>query len=557
MTAKRDDRFGPLKMRVDDKVMIKMRDGVEIACRIYRPDDDGDYPALFAASPYQFETDDLPHSTLFLWREVGPVEWYVSHGYAYVHADVRGTGNSTGSYAFFDTDEQQDLYELIEWIGAQDWCNGIVGGIGQSYYAWSQWFMGVVNPPSLKCLAPYDGAIDPYRGCTYHGGIYCDFMGWWYNMVRTNNLHRAANGDHGQAMENDIAWEFITRQTYDDWWKERSPWERIKEIKAPVLSIGHQGKMALHERGNVLAYEYLDCPKKLVLTGAKDVFEAHDMFDKIDWHSEWLKPFYDHFLKGDDNGYWDDTPEVQVFIRSEDVWRKEPTWPLPDAEMKSWYLTDGNSDSVTSLNDGRLSTEAPVENGSTDFVYPDPRWKLGNVTFGPMGPDPVARVLTFTTDPLEEDVEVVGPLVLELHVSSSATDTDFFIKLTDQLPQSEEDRAKGLQPAAVYASRGWLRAAHREKDEALSTDYRPFYTHQNPQPIESGKVYKFEIEVWPIGYRFKSGHRIRLEISNADSPLTDSIFTHQYLWHKVGTDTFHHGPDYPSRLLMPVVAAKN
>ena len=192
-------------MCVEDNVMVKMEDGAEIACRIYRPEDDGNYPALFAASPYQYETDDLPHSTLFLWREVGPVEWYVSHGYAYVHADVRGTGHSTGAYAFFDKAEQQDLFNVIEWIAIQDWCNGNVGGIGQSYYAWSQWFMGVVDPPSLKCVAPYDGAIDPYRGCTYHGGIYCDFMTWWYNLVRVNNLHRSANGDTGQAMKNDIA----------------------------------------------------------------------------------------------------------------------------------------------------------------------------------------------------------------------------------------------------------------------------------------------------------------------------------------------------------------
>ena len=549
-----DDRFGPFKMRVEDNVMVKMEDGAEIACRIYRPEDDGNYPALFAASPYQYETDDLPHSTLFLRREVGPVEWYVSHGYAYVHADVRGTGHSTGEYAFFDKAEQQDLFNLIEWIAIQDWCNGYVGGIGQSYYAWSQWFMAVVDPPSLKCVAPYDGAIDPYRGCTYHGGIYCDFMTWWYNLVRVNNLHRSANGDTGQAMKNDIALEFITHQTYDDWWKERSPWERIKDIKVPVLSIGHQGKMALHERGNVIAYEYLDAPKKLILTGAKDVFEAHDMFDKIDWHIEWLKPFYDHFLKGEENGYWEDAPEVQVFIRGNDAWRGETTWPLPQAEMQSWYLTDGNSGSVTSVNDGKLSTKLPTENRTTDYSYPDPRWVLGNVTFGPMGPDPVARVLTFTSDPLGEDVEVIGPVVLELHVSSTATDTDFFIKLSDQLPQFEEDRAKEIQPQFVYVSRGWLRAAHREKDEKLSTRYRPFYTHQNPQPLEPGKVYQFDVEVWPIGYCFKAGHRIRLEISNGDSPITDSLFSHQYLWHKVGTDTIHHGPNNQSRLLLPIVS---
>ena len=102
------------KMKVETDVYVIMRDGVRIGVRVYRPDAEGRFPVLFAASPYQYDTDDLPHSPLFLWREVGPVEWYVSHGYAYVHADVRGTGKSEGSFGLLDRTEQQDLYELVE-----------------------------------------------------------------------------------------------------------------------------------------------------------------------------------------------------------------------------------------------------------------------------------------------------------------------------------------------------------------------------------------------------------------------------------------------------------
>lgn len=136
-------------MRVDSDVYATMRDGTRIALRIYRPDAPGAYPALFAASPYMYATDDLPHSTLFLTREVGPVPWYVqTHGYAYVHADVRGSGKSEGVYNFLDKAEQQDTYEIIEWIARQDWCDGNVGGIGQSYYAWSQWsWASSTRPP--------------------------------------------------------------------------------------------------------------------------------------------------------------------------------------------------------------------------------------------------------------------------------------------------------------------------------------------------------------------------------------------------------------------------
>ncbi len=544
-------------MRVDSGVCVTMRDGTRIALRIYRPDGDGAHPALFAASPYMYATDDIPHSRLFLWREVGPVQWYVEqHGYAYVHADVRGSGESEGVYNFLDREEQQDLYELIEWIARQRWCDGNVGGIGQSYYAWSQWFMGIVNPPSLRCIAPYDGAVDPYRGTAYHGGIYCEFMTWWYNLVRVNNLHRAANDPSGKAMPLDIGWEFQRRQTYDDWWRERTPWERLDEIEVPVLSIGHWGKMGLHLRGNILGYEEVRAPKRLVITGASDVFEAHDYFDRIDYHEAELLPFYDRYLKGKDNGYERQAP-VKLYVRGAEAYREEREWPLARARMTPFHLAAGPSASLASLNDGRLAAEPPpADGGATGYTYPDDGWKLGVVAMGPQGPDPIRRVLTFVTDPLEEDLEVTGPVVLELYASSTATDTDFVVRIADQHPQSDEDRAAGLQPASVNVSKGWLRASHRDRDEARSTPHRPIYTHADPQPIEPGRVYRYEIEVMPFSNVFRKGHRIRLEIVNGDSPLTDSIFTHQYLWYKVGTDTLHHDAERPSRLWLPVVPAE-
>ena len=128
--AAKKKRYG---MKVESPVYVTMRDGVRIALRIYRPDGPGEFPALFAASPYQYETDDLPHSTLFLWREVGPVVWYVrDQGYVYVLMDVRGSGQSGGDYNLLDKEEQQDYYECIEWVARQEWCTGKVGGLGQS-----------------------------------------------------------------------------------------------------------------------------------------------------------------------------------------------------------------------------------------------------------------------------------------------------------------------------------------------------------------------------------------------------------------------------------------
>ena len=542
-------------LQTDADVGIKMRDGVRLSARVYRPQGPGKYPVLLAVSPYQHQTDSIPHSTLFLWREVGPVDWYVeAQGYVIVHVDVRGTGLSEGEYNLLDETEQQDLYEIIEWCARQPWSNGNIGGYGQSYYAWSQWFMGIVNPPGLKCIAPYDGAVDMYRGVMYHGGIYCDFLPWWYQMVRVNNLHRPPGEPAGKPMPVDIGRMLAEHTTYDDWWKERSAWERLDEVKVPTLSIGHWGKMGLHLRGNIIGYEKIDAPKKLVVTGARDVFEAHDLFEQIDYHVEALLPFYDYYLKGEGADPMRGAP-VRLYIRGAEVFRDEAEWPLRRAQYKSLYLTSAASGSVTSLNDGSLSWDKPATGGTgTVFNYPDPKWKLGVVGMGPQGPDPVGRVLTFATAPFEQDLEMTGPAVLELYLSTTNTDTDVFVRVADQMPQSADERAKGLQPKFVTISKGWLRASHREKDEGLSTPQRPFYTHENPQGVTPGAVIKLDVEVLPFSNVFKKGHRLRLEIANGDSPLTDSLFTHQYSWFKVGSDTIYHDAEHASRLIVPVVA---
>jgi putative CocE/NonD family hydrolase len=554
MAKKKKAAAGALyRMKQERDVYVTMRDGVQIALRIYRPDAPGRFPALLAASPYQYDTDDLPHSALFLWHEVGPVEWYVrEHGYAYVHADIRGTGHSGGAFAMLCKDEQQDLYEVIEWIGRQEWCNGNVGGIGQSYYAWSQWFMGIANPPSLKCIAPYDGCTDPYRDAAYHGGIYSEFLVWWYNMVRANTLPRAAGRPTSRAMARDLTAELIAHQTYDDWWKERCAQERVAEIKVPVFSIGHWGKMGLHLRGNLLGYEAATAPKKLLVTGYRDVFEVHAAFDDPEFHKRELLPFYDRYLKNAKTGY-ESLPPVRVHVRGRETLRDLPDWPPEKPEMRVLHLGAGPSKSVTSLNDGALAAKPSRTPSSTRFRYPDPQWKFGVAAMGPHGPDPVRRVLTFTTAPLAEDLEVIGPVMLELQVASTNTDTDFFVRVADQFPQPADERAQGRQPASVVVTKGWLRASHREKDDAKSRPNRPWYTHANPQPIEPGKIYKYEIELMPCAYLFKQGHRIRLEIVNGDSALTETpFFVHQYQWYKVGVDTIHHDAAHPSRLLLPL-----
>ena len=160
---------------------------------------------------------------------------------------------------------------------------------------------------------------------------------------------------------------------------------------------------------------------------------------------------------------------------------------------------------------------------------------------------------------------MTGPIVLKLYASSDQIDTRFIVKLADQYPQDEAAQAGrspisgkpdigGMQPAFTNVSKGWLKASHREKDAGRSTALRPFYTHANPQPLTPGEIYEFDIEVLPVSYVFRQGHRIRLEIANGDSPLTDAVFTHPYHPTLIGTDTIHHNAVHASRILLPVVS---
>jgi putative CocE/NonD family hydrolase len=208
---------------------------------------------------------------------------------------------------------------------------------------------------------------------------------------------------------------------------------------------------------------------------------------------------------------------------------------------------------VTSLNDGSLSRESPSGDKKVAYSYPDPGWMMGVVGFGPSNqPDPARRVLTFTTEPLAQDLEIAGPIRLTLYGSSTRDDMDFFVKLSEQMPQSPEDRAKGLNPAYYWITKGWLRASHRALDPTRSTEMEPYHTHADPEPIDPGKIYRFDIGIEPMAHRFRKGNRIRLEIVNGDSAVTDALWTHYYVPSKIGIDTIHHSPEHASALVLPV-----
>ena len=539
---------------IDDKdVLVTVRDGTRIALRIYRPEGAGAYPVLFAPAPYRYDNDALPAYPMFLWRETGPIEWYVERGYAYVRMDVRGTGFSEGEYGLLGPDEQNDLYDVIEWIARQPWCSGKIGGMGQSYFCMSQWWMGIVKPPHLACLGVYDGLNDLYRHFAYPGGIEGNFLPYWFaQSVRMPNKF-PTNGEHPRDVEADLLLEFERHPLYDDYWKARSAAYRLHEIEVPIYSVGVFAKMDLHLLGNINGFRKASGPRKLAITATPTAFSSATDFAQPEFHERYFLPFYERYLKGVENGF-ENRPPVEYEVKNTRETRTFAAWPPPGIRNETFYLAPGPSGTLTSLNDGALTAAPPAGDARTTFTYPQAAWTFGVVAMGPAGPDPIRAVLTYTSEPLADDLEIAGSAKLIVHLSSSRTDADVIVKLSEQEAQATAAREAGEQPRSTIVTKGYLRASHSfDRDVTLDSPEIAFYTHAREVPLVPGTIYEIEIPLHPMAYRFRKGNRLRLEIANGDSAMTDGLFAHAYRPDKFGTDTYYHDAAHPARLALPVL----
>jgi len=156
-------------MRRDDDVPVPMRDGVRLLADVHRPDSDGRFPALIAASPYPRQIQDLGAPMGFI--EAGASDFFVPRGYVHVIANLRGTGGSDGTFGCFDGQERQDMYDLVGWVAEQPWCDGNVGMIGISYFAMTQLEAAVEHPPALTTSWPPPGARHRELALRADGGL--------------------------------------------------------------------------------------------------------------------------------------------------------------------------------------------------------------------------------------------------------------------------------------------------------------------------------------------------------------------------------------------------
>jgi len=530
------------------EVTIPTRAGDVVRADLYLPagaDHGGErVPVLVAASPYQKALAYLPVHGQFPFREGGPIDFYLEHGYAYLWVDVPGSGRSGGLWDPVSRAEGEALYDVIEWAAEQDWSTGRIGMIGESYYCWSQWNAARMHPPSLVTIAAFDGGCDLYRDWLYKGGIPdFGFISSWTASVLLQHQAMGLPVDGGNRhlhLSNIYAHPFD-----DDWHRERSPFWDLDQVTIPALSIGAWPKGSLHMRGNVEGFRRLGGPKKLLMIAAANPGEVQKLYATPEFHEREMLPWYEHHLKGVPNGVMDG-PAVRLQVNRTAQDRTAGCWPPADVTAAEFLLIGKASGAVRSLNDGSLD-EAEAGNapwpGQTSFSYPDPEWTVGTTSAGPGGPDHVRRIVTFTTAPFNRTREFTGDGVLVLFASTDQHDLDVVARLSLLAADG------GWTPASIM-SRGWLRASRRAEDEALSTAMRPFHRHDRADEVRPGEVYELRVPLVPMSFVVRPGERLRLELSCGDSPLIEG---RMFQWYglKSGTDTYHHDVSYPSRLVLP------
>ncbi len=505
-------------MRVEWDAVIGMDDGLVLRADVFRPVAEGRHPVLLTYGPYAkglaFQ-DGYPSawarmverhpdvaagsSNLYQsWEVVDPEKW-VPHGYACVRVDSRGCGRSPGTVDHFSPRETQDFYDCIEWAGVQPWSNGRVGLNGISYYGINQWQVASRQPPHLAAMCVWEGAADFYRDMTHHGGILNTFWANWYDMqVKTVQHGLGERGPRSRATGElvcrpetldeaalaanrcDFGEDILAHPLDDGYHRARSPdWPRVT---VPFLSAANWGGQGLHTRGNFEGFIRAASTQKWL--------EAHGIEHWTHFYTDYGRNLqlrlFDHFLKGEDNG-WDRQPPVLLQVRHPDrfVERAEAGWPIPRTR---W-------------------TEVPLDVSGL---------ALGRDGHGEARFDADGDGVTFLAPPCAEETEITGPSALRLFVSSSTADADLFAVLRVFTPDMREVTFQGAIDPHTPVGQGWLRASHRRLDPAVSLPYRPYHTHDAPQPLTAGEVVQVEIEIWPTSIVVPPGYRIGLSVRGHD-----------------------------------------
>jgi uncharacterized protein len=527
-------------------------DGVKLVAEIYRPRGAKRAPTILVRIPFSWTIKNSIGTDL-----VG--RFWASRGYNVVIQGTRGRFKSGGSYTPL-LHERRDGIETLQWLARQPWFDGRLGMWGGSAFGHTQWVLADQARPGPAALIIQIASTD-FRQMFHPGGAFSleSALFWAARSAgprdRIPSLGRLERGFDGFPMieadnrsVGDVPFfnDWASRAEADDYWRAVDGENRARTIKAPVLLMAgwYDPFLPTQLRDfDVIRRESrppASVGSRLIIgpwTHA-DAVRFPDGSTAGDYRPASLAPsipWFDHHLLGrplEDSL----AAPVRIYVMGENVWRDEKEWPLARTQYTAFYLRSAGR-ANTSLGDGRLVLEPPAADEPGDSYAYDPRRPVpsrGGAMLGPRAGiavqnDVEARedVLVYSTGPLERDLEATGPVRAVLHVSTTAPNTDFTVKLVDVHPDGR----------GYNISDGILR--------------RAYSAQASPSEIT--------IELWPTSMLFRRGHRVRIEVSSSNYPRYDrnpntgrDIPTETSP--VTATQTVYHGASAPSRIVLPVIA---
>ena len=537
-------------VRTSYDVRVPMRDGVELAADIWRADGERPAHAVLTRGPYGKNNARI--------ARLGRV--FAERGYAFVAMDVRGRGDSDGSFTPYRNDAV-DGVDTIAWLAEQQWCSGKVATFGGSYGGLIQWLTALHRPPALAAMIAMVSPSDPF--VEFPTGTAIPTMVSWHRLTAGRVLQHVdavqweAVYRHLPLLTMDEAAGFVSPQwreaqshpTLDDHHRPLCYQDRLGELDVPVLHIsgwyddeqvGTPRNYAGMVAGGARGQQLLMGPWGHAINTTRTMGEVDFGPDAlIDMDAYWLR-WLDAQLDGKP---WDDKP-VRLFVMGEDRWRDDDVWPPAAMTPTPLYLRSAGT-ANSRLGDGALSWEAPpADEPSDSFDYSPERpvpFVTGATSAQLGGPDDYAGielrgdVLVYTSEPLQEPLQLIGAVQLVLHATSSALDTDFTGKLLDVHPSGFAQRLCD----------GMVRARFRDgfDEERL---------------LEPGQEVEYAVDLWHTAHVFRTGHRLRVEVASSAFPKYDrNLNTGEPLATSTrmvtATQVVHHDAARPSRLVCPVV----
>lgn len=496
----------PYPIREIENYWIPLTDGSRIAARIWLPEnaENDPVPAIFEYIPYR-------KSDYTSVRDAMRQPYLAGHGYAIVRADLRGSGDSDGLLLDeYLPQEQDDAVEILAWIAAQPWCNGVTGMTGISWGGFNSLQVAARRPPSLKAIMPIACTDDRYHDDVHYMGgclLTAQMLPWatvmfTYNPAPPDPRHV---GEQWREMwlarlEANEPWAaiWVSHQTRDSYWRHGSVCEDYSAIEVPVYVVGGWADTYNNCIPRLLAG--LNGPRKgLIGPWAHTFPERGTPGPAIGFLQESLR-WWDYWLKGIETGIMDEpmlrcwiqesVPPAPLYETRPGRWVADPTWPSPYVTEQVWFLNGDERGEW--LSDAAAPTHTLSLRGRQPHGLLSGEWGCygspGETALNQQSSD--GEALSFTSAPLSQPVDILGNPIVTLTLAADQPLALVAVRLCDVTPTGE----------SRLISWGQLNLTHRE-------------SHAYPTPLEPGRQYQVKVQLNVMGYQVPAGHRLRVAVS--------------------------------------------